>query len=356
MGTVSKTMEAAPTRATVSANGQLRVGIVGVGLMGRWHTHASQKAGGEIIAVADINRAHADSFAAMFPTTQSFSDVDEMLAQTSLDVLHVCSPTFSHQKIAESAIKAGVHLLIEKPLAATAAETIALFDLAEDCQVNLCPVHQFAFQIGVEKAKKNLARIGRLVHLEANICSAGGAAAASPDKVDLIAADILPHPLSLLQTFLGTNLVDEGWEVFHPSVGELRITNRVGEISLSIFISMNSRPTTNYFRILGTNGTIHLDLFHGYSIIEPGKTSQTRKIWHPFDLALRQFSAATVNLAHRALRRESAYPGLRQLTERFYQTIKTGTKSPVTRAEAIAVAKIRDRLIKQAGITPAETS
>ncbi len=350
--TVSKTTDSsASTRAAVSVKGKLRVGIVGAGLMGRWHAHASLQAGGEMVAIADSNQSAAQSFADRFSQARIFIDAAEMLAKTPLDVLHVCSPTASHRQIAESAINAGVHLLIEKPLAATADETIALFDLAAKHLVNLCPVHQFAFQPGVGKAAKNLRQIGRLIHLEAKICSAGGTGL-SPDKLDLIAVDILPHPLSLMQAFLGNQMSAENWEIVRPAAGELRISKQSSEISLSILISMNSRPTTNNFQIFGTDGTIHLDLFHGYSIVERGKTSRTTKIWHPFDLALRHFSAAAINLVQRGVRRETAYPGLRQLTQKFYQTIKTGAPAPVTPAEAIMVAQIRDRVIEQAGIAP----
>ena len=348
--TVSKTNNSALTRHAVSANGKLRVGIVGAGLMGRWHARAGRQAGGKIVAVADPDQSAADSFAAAFPRTQVFADAAEIMAHTSLDVLHVCAPTATHRQIAESAINAGVHLLIEKPLAATAAETIALFDLAAENRVNLCPVHQFAFQPGVEKAAKNMARIGRPIHLEAKICSTGGNES-DADKLDAIAFDVIPHPLSLMQVFLGNRMSAENWEIVRPAAGELRISKRAEDVSLSILISMNARPTTNYFQIFGTSGTIHLDLFHGYSIIEPGKTSRTTKIWHPFDLALRHFSAATINLTQRSARGEAAYPGLRQLIQKFYQTVRTGAPAPVTPAETIMTAQIRDRLIEQAGVS-----
>jgi hypothetical protein len=113
---------------------------------------------------------------------------------------------------------------------------------------------------------------------------------------------------------------------------------------------MNSRPTTNSFHLFGTDGTIHLNLFHGFAIIEPGKTSRIRKIMHPFDLSARNFSAATGNLARRLIKNESAYPGLRQLIGEFYGAVKNDEDIPITPSEAIAVAEIRDLLMARAGI------
>jgi len=326
---------------------KIRAAIVGAGLMGFWHARAVENVGGKVVAVFDIDKTQADSLAAKHKHAQSFDSLEKMLAEVSPSVLHVCTPTATHKKIAELAIKAGVNLLIEKPIVQTAEETVSLYELASRHKVLLCPVHQFVFQDGVRNAKKLLSNIGRIVHLQANICSAGGTGL-DTNQVATIAEDILPHPLSLMQTFLGDDFILQDWVIFCPNSGELRVSGKARKISLGIFVSMNSRPTLNSFQIFGTGGTIYLDLFHGYSVIESGKTTKTRKILHPFDSALRNLSAATLNLGRRSLKNETAYPGLRRLIDEFYQAIKDGKPSPITSAEAIAVAQIRDILIKGA--------
>lgn len=323
----------------------IRAAIVGAGLMGFWHAHAAQKAGSKVVAVFDINKTIADSLAAKFSDAKSFDNLEKMLAETSPDALHVCTPTETHKNIAEIAIKQNVNLLIEKPIVQTAEETVSLYDLAVKHNVILCPVHQFVFQDGVQKAKNLLPNIEQIVHLQANICSAGGTNLDS-NQIDTIANDILPHPLSLIQTFLGGVLPMEDWNICRPSNGELRVSGKSKETSIGIFISMNSRPTLNSFQIFGTNGTIHLDLFHGYSVVESGEISKTKKILHPFDFSLRNFTAATLNLGRRSLRGESAYPGLRRLIDEFYQAIN-GKSLPISPAEAIAVAQIRDILLQK---------
>ena len=337
---------ATKVQAQTAINPKIRAGIVGAGLMGLWHAHAVEKAGGEVVAFVDFNIEKAESLAAKYADAKAYFDLEKMLAEQNPDVLHVCSPTESHAVIAETAIKSGVHLLIEKPLAATADQTSRLYNLAAKSNTRLCPVHQFAFQDGAAKAQKSLSKIGRLIHLEANICSAGGAQLKG-EQLDQIAADILPHPLSLMQKFLETDISEIKWSSLRPASGELRIAGQTRETSASIFISMNSRPTKNSFQIFGNEGTIHLDLFHDYSVIEPGKTSRMKKILHPFDLAVRNFSAATFNLARRTVRREAAYPGLRQLIQEFYDSIKSNSEPPITPSQAIAVAEVRDLLVNQ---------
>lgn len=330
---------------------KIRAGIVGAGLMGRWHAQALEKVGGKVVAIADFDLDQAQKMARRRPHAKMFRSVEKMISEQDIDVIHICSPTESHNPVAEPALNRGIHLLIEKPLAATAGETARLYQQASRNNALLCPVHQFAFQDGVGKARRSLARIGEIIHLEARVCSTGGNGAGS-ERLTQIGADILPHPLSLIRKFLGGHLKEFEWNGSNPASGELRFWGQNEKsVSVSIFISMNARPTTNSFHLLGTNGTIHLDLFHGFAVIEPGKTSRTRKILHPFDLAIRSFSAATGNLARRIVTSEPAYPGLRQLIREFYQAIRRGDGNlPIAPTEAIDIAETRDLLLARAGI------
>ncbi len=320
----------------------LKAGIVGAGLMGRWHVESIKRAGGRVTAVCDLDLPAAERLANRAAGARGFSDLAQMLEQMPLDVLHICTPTPTHVPFTEKAIEAGVHVLVEKPLAPTGLETERLFDLAATRGVLVCPVHQFPFQKGAMKAKRDLARIGRLVHLRAAIRSAGGVGR-SDAEMDQIAADILPHSFSLVQAFLTTDLTAVTWMMKRPSPGELRVWGELAGVTVTIEVSLNGRPTRNSFEIVGAEGTIHLDLFHGYSFVEPGAVSRARKLAHPFDLAARQFGAAAVNLGQRVARREAAYPGLRQLIRLFYTAVQNGTP-PISPTEAISAAHARDML------------
>jgi predicted dehydrogenase len=311
--------------------------------MGRWHAWAAERAGGLAPAVADIDRAAASRLAARHKGARAFSDVEEMLRATRLDVLHVCSPPDTHYRITELGIDTGLSVIIEKPLTPRAAEAEILFDRAESRGVMICPVHQFLFQDGALHAKASLPRIGRMVHLQSAFCSAGGAGQGD-EQLDVIAADILPHPLSLMQAFLPTGLPESGWEITRPCGGELRVSGEASGISLSILVSMRARPTLCSFQIFGADGTIHMDMFHGYAVVEPGKVSRLRKMIHPFDLAIRTLSAAATNLGLRTIKWQPAYPGLERLVKAFYQAARSGAEPPITRADVMAVARVRDLL------------
>src|SRR5262245_41728126 len=135
------------------------------------------------------------------------------------------------------------HVLVEKPLAATARETERLVRLAEDAGVLICPVHQFVFQDGVRRAVRWLRAIGDVVHIEVTFCSAGGSGRATA-RLDEIAAEILPHPLSLAQLFAPSLFARDAWEVRRPAPGELRVAIGGGSgATASILVSMRARPT-----------------------------------------------------------------------------------------------------------------
>ena len=325
-----------------------RAAIAGAGLMGFWHAKTVEHLGGTVAAVFDLNAAAAQRLAAKFSGARAGTDLSALLEENKIDVLHICTPTTSHYELAAAALTRGIHVLVEKPMTPSALETERLCALAAEHHVQLCPVHQFPFQRGVLQAQAALGKIGKLRHFEARFCSAGGLGKTAAE-LDAIVADILPHPLSLMQTIAPCRLTENGWNVIRPASGEFHATLTSAGIIFSILISMNTRPTTTSLHLLGTNGTIHLDLFHGFCVIEPGDISRWRKIIHPFDLAIRTLVAASANLMRRIVQGESAYPGLRNLTAQFYEAVEGKTPAPISPAEARTVASVRDQLIMRRG-------
>jgi predicted dehydrogenase len=209
-------------------------------------------------------------------------------------------------------------------------------------------VHQFLFQDGVRAAHVALPMIGDLVHLQATFCTAG--AEGLPDETaDRLIADILPHPLSLAQFFLPAAL-PERWTTLRSVAGELRASCATAGTTLSFVISTHGRPTLCAFDVVGSAGSIHLDLYHGYAVIEPGAVSRARKLARPFAHAMRTATAATFNSGRRLWRGEAAYPGLWQLVDAFYGSIRSHGPAPIPAHEAIEIAHLRDRLAEDAGL------
>lgn len=320
---------------------RLRVGIVGAGLMGRWHGHAAERAGADVVAVCDSDVERARALAARHRGSRAFNALGESLGL--VDVVHVCTPTDSHVSLATEALRAGRHVLVEKPLTPTVGETAALLGLAASVGKLICPVHQFLFQDGTRRVLRQVDQIGALRHVDITICSAG---AEGRDAIarDNLALEILPHPLSLLAR-LGADAVDGlRWSIRHPAPGEIRALAEAGMATAMITISMSGRPTSNRMQIVGVRGTAHVDFFHGFGWIQAGDVSSARKLAQPFASAAASALAAAANLARRTYRHEPAYPGLRTLVHEFYAATTGRASCPIPPQEVIAVARACSRL------------
>lgn len=322
----------------------VRAAIIGAGLMGRWHADALVRAGGRLIHVADPDIQRAGRLAAQYPGCQASSLLSDG-GTSPVDVVHICTPTETHDRLVAEVLQNRMHALVEKPLASSAVVTARLFGLAASQNVLLCPVHQFLFQPAVLRVVAALKDIAPIRHIDAVTCSAG--AADQPDHVrDAIAIDILPHFLSVLARVCPAALTGP-WRSHHASAGELRMTTEAEGASVSITISMGGRPTCNFLRLIAQGGTVHVDLFHGFAVFHGPTVSRFHKIVQPFAHSYAMSQAAAINLAGRAIRRNSAYPGLRELIARFYDAVRAGGSSPVTSEEALAVATVRDAVVAE---------
>ena len=108
----------------------LRVGLAGLGSMGRNHLrHLAAREGCVLAAVADpVADVLADAVAKT--GAAGFADPLAMIEEAELDAVVIASPTTTHAELAGAAIARGLPLLVEKPLAATVEEGIALVEAA----------------------------------------------------------------------------------------------------------------------------------------------------------------------------------------------------------------------------------
>src|ERR671933_312693 len=104
----------------------INVGVIGVGNMGLHHArNYSEIASARLCAVSDFDLQRAQAVAARYGGN-AYRDYNEMLAREPLDAVSIAVPTHLHYRVASNVIQAGVHLLVEKPLAATLAEAESL--------------------------------------------------------------------------------------------------------------------------------------------------------------------------------------------------------------------------------------
>jgi predicted dehydrogenase len=108
----------------------LRVGVVGTGWMAATHTEALRRLGIDVAGVAGRTPARARETADRLGLATAYDSVEALVADDSLAAVHVTSPNDVHAGQAAAALAAGRHVVCEKPLGVSAAETAALADQA----------------------------------------------------------------------------------------------------------------------------------------------------------------------------------------------------------------------------------
>lgn len=94
----------------------VKIGVIGLGWPGHRHTEAiAATEGAELYAAADASAPRREEFDQLFPGAKLFEDYHEMLADDAVDAVIVCLPNFLHFPATMAAIRAGKHVLCEKP-------------------------------------------------------------------------------------------------------------------------------------------------------------------------------------------------------------------------------------------------
>jgi predicted dehydrogenase len=125
---------------------KIKTAVIGTGFMGRVHTEAIRRLGNvEIAAVAAENDAFARAFAEATGVDNVVTDYQQVLADRSIEAVHVCTPNVLHYPIAKAAMQAGKHVLCEKPLSLSSAEARELVEIAADRGVANCLNHNLRY-------------------------------------------------------------------------------------------------------------------------------------------------------------------------------------------------------------------
>ncbi|SFR96671.1 Predicted dehydrogenase [Stenotrophomonas maltophilia] len=109
---------------------KLGIAIVGTGMIGAVHRRAALLAGAEVRGVAASSPQRAQEVAQAWNVAHAYRDIEEVVSDPQVQVVHVCTPNHLHRAMAQAALEAGKHVICEKPLATTLEDAQALAALA----------------------------------------------------------------------------------------------------------------------------------------------------------------------------------------------------------------------------------
>ena len=115
---------------------KIKAGLIGAGFIGPVHLESVRRLGFvDVIAISEVNQDLADSKAHQLGIAKAYGDYHDLLANDDIEVVHVCTPNFTHYEIVKAALEARKHVISEKPLAMNSEESAKLVALASEIGV-----------------------------------------------------------------------------------------------------------------------------------------------------------------------------------------------------------------------------
>ena len=183
----------------------LRIGLVGFGGMGKVHaSNYEHIKSAKLVAVCDsvneVNRLDVTVY----------KSIEEMLTHEQLDVVDICTPTFTHKEHVIKALNANCHVICEKPIALSLQDAQSMYDLAKSKsrQLMVGQVLQFATPMNVLRDLVNNNTYGQALDatfLRLSACPrwATDSWLMDKDKSGLIPFDLHIHDLDMIVSLFG---------------------------------------------------------------------------------------------------------------------------------------------------------
>lgn len=179
---------------------RIKVGIVGCGYWGpnliRNFAVCPQT---EVVAACDSSPARLEAIGRTFPHVTRVGTLDELLA-LGLDAVAIATPVLTHYPLAEQCLNAGLHVLVEKPLASSVPEARALIELAARRGRVLMVDHTYLFSNAVHRIKAivDAGELGDLYYVDSVRINLG----LFQHDINVV-WDLAPHDLSIVDHVLG---------------------------------------------------------------------------------------------------------------------------------------------------------
>ncbi|MEJ2544735.1 MAG: Gfo/Idh/MocA family oxidoreductase [Calditrichaceae bacterium] len=178
----------------------LNVAVVGVGYWGpnmirNFHAHPQTN----VKLCCDLKEERLNFIKGSFPSVEITTNYNDILKDKMIDLVVVCTPVFTHYELAISALKAGKHVLIEKPMTSTSSQGEEILELAEKKDLKVFVDHTFLFTGAVKKMKEIIDKgeVGDLYYFDSVRVNLG----LFQHDVNVI-WDLAPHDISIMQFVL----------------------------------------------------------------------------------------------------------------------------------------------------------
>jgi nucleoside-diphosphate-sugar epimerase len=300
----------------------------------------------ELVGIADADAQRAQRRADALGIPNAFGSLDEMMRFAKPDAVHVLTPPTTHAGLAVAAMRAGAHVYVEKPMAASLADCDTMIACAEREARLLCVGHCMAFDPLMRRALELIGsgKLGELRHVAAvytfdtkripNYDGKGWYRQLAGGFLE----DLASHPASLLLPLIGAPTRVQGSER-----GEELTALVDGErATATMLVSLGTRPEEVTLEVRGTAGTLRIDFSAMTMTVQPSRRIP-KKLAHGvknLETATQLLAQTLTSTAKVATRRADTTKGIHSLIEAFYAAIRDGGPAPVSGGDGREVVRL----------------
>ena len=179
----------------------IHAAVIGAGYWGpNLIRNFNQIPGARVSYVCDLDAKKLAPLSAQYPTLTTTRDFAQVLADPQVDAVVIATPVSTHRKLAIEALRAGKHVLVEKPLAATTQAAQEIDQVAREMQRVLMVGHTFIYNPAVAKVKEYIERgaLGEIYYVDSSRVNLG------LHQFDInVIWDLAPHDISIILYWLG---------------------------------------------------------------------------------------------------------------------------------------------------------
>ncbi|MEC9374390.1 MAG: Gfo/Idh/MocA family oxidoreductase [Planctomycetota bacterium] len=337
-----------------------RAAVIGTGAIAREHLAClSALEGVEIAGVCDLSPVMAEMTADRFGVKTWMTDHRELLEAVKPDVVHVTTPPGVHFPIAMDALRAGAHVLVEKPITTSVDDWRTLRAEAERVGRMAVENHNYRFNEPVQRIVRlqEEGLLGEVVHVEViialNILGPGSSMADpnSPHPASEIPGgvigDFLPHMAYLANLFIGPHRRAETVWMKRDSAApvshdEFRAVVEGDRATAALVFSSHMQPDVFRLEVHGTKKRVRVNLFESTWSCE--RLRGGPKPLMPFFNGLSQsrsaFRGAFGSVWGKLSGRPVGYQGLWELIRRLHGAAAGQQPAPLTADDVEASARL----------------
>jgi predicted dehydrogenase len=287
-----------------------------------------------------------------------------MLVEQSPDVVHVLTPASTHLKVASDCLRAGAHVIVEKPAALNLADLHKLHVVAVQCGRSVIEDHNYRFNRPIRAIEEILAagKLGEVrevdIRMALNIRAAGGRYADEnlPHPSHKMPAGVIHEFIThmaylLLRFFPRVEKVKAAWtnqgggDIFRYDDLDALIFG--GEVQGRIRFSCRTLPETFSVTVRGSGGSVETDLFQPFlRLVTQRPGGKLSPLVNHLANGCALATSSLVGFKDKVLQR-TPYEGLQTFLSQTYAALRSGADLPVTYSNMEQACCLVDALLEQ---------